>query len=172
MKTIRPTICFVLFITTALVHAATAQTQGSPPAEIKLVDLGFIAGLWQGELAGGLTEEHWSMPEGDNMIGMFRYVKEGKAIFYEFMLIEQTVNGPVLRLKHFNPGLIGWEEKAEVYSYPLLAFQPNNAVFERPDQQSRLTFQRTAGNTLLIVLEQKKPDGSQSKDEFKYTLKP
>jgi len=37
-----------------------------------------------------------------------------------------------LRLKHFDPGLVGWEEKAQVHSYPLLTWKPNEAVFERP----------------------------------------
>ena len=106
------------------------QAGSSSPSKVTLSDLGFISGLWQAEWAGGLGEEHWSSSSGDSMVGTFRFVKDGKARFYEFMLIEQTADGPVLRLKHFNPGLIGWEEKAQVYSYPLTEYRQTVAIFE------------------------------------------
>lgn len=130
-------------------HAETAavfgsQTGSSNLSRVALADLSFITGLWRADWQGGLGEEHWSASSGDSMVGTFRFVKEGKARFYEFMLIEQAPEGPVLKLKHFNPGLIGWEEKAQVYSYPLIQYRPNTAVFERGDKKSRLTFHRTS----------------------------
>jgi len=85
------------------------------------------------------------------------------------MLIEQTADGPVLRLKHFNPGLIGWEEKAQVYSYPLIEYRQTIAVFERGDKKSRLTFNRTSKETLSVLLEQT-ADEKKSSEEFKFRL--
>src|SRR5512134_3551134 len=114
--------------TTCLSQSPTQGTKVS-----SLADLAFITGHWSGELDGGTTDEHWSAPSGDNMMGVFRYVKNGKAVFYEMLLVEMTATGPVLRLKHFNPGLIGWEEKDQAYSYPLVELEKNKAVFERPD---------------------------------------
>jgi hypothetical protein len=134
-----------------------------------LADLGFIAGSWGADWAGGFGEEHWSTASGDSMVGTFRFVKDGKARFYEMMLIEQTPEGPVLRLKHFNPGLIGWEEKAQVYSYPLIEYRQGLAVFERPDKQTRMTFRRTSTDSLSVLLEQTK-DGKQTSQEFKFRL--
>jgi hypothetical protein len=88
--------------------APTADEAGHA-ARATLADLQFIAGHGVGELDGGVIEEVWSAPRGDSMMGMFAFTKEGRARFYEFLLIERTASGPVLRLKHFNPGLIGWE---------------------------------------------------------------
>jgi hypothetical protein len=149
--------------------ACIAQTAAPPPSKVALADLSFIVGSWGADWSGGFGEEHWSTASGDSMVGTFRFVKEGKARFYEMMLIEQTPEGPVLRLKHFNPGLIGWEEKAQVYSYPLIEHRQGLAVFERPDKQTRMTFRRTSNDSLSVLLEQTK-DGKQTSEEFKFKL--
>ena len=160
---------FVLLAFAGPVNIYGGQTGSSTPSKVTLGDLSFISGLWQAEWAGGLGEEHWSTSAGDSMVGTFRFVKDGKARFYEFMLIEQTPDGPVLRLKHFNPGLIGWEEKAQVYSYPLIEYRQTFAVFERGDKKSRLTFHRTSTDALSVRLEQT-TDDKRSSEEFKFRL--
>ena len=156
-------------IAIAAVNGKPASSQSGSPEKATLADLAFIAGQWRGELQGGVTEENWSPPEGDAMMGMFRYVKGGKAVFYEMLLIEMTSTGPVLRLKHFHPGLKGWEEKDEAFSYPLIDLRKDRAVFERPDKSTRLVFQRTSDATMAIWLEQTM-DGKSSSQEFKYRL--
>ena len=151
------------------VNAESGCLQTGSAEKTALADLAFIAGQWRGELRGGKTEENWSAPLGDAMMGVFRYVKGGRAVFYEMLLIEMSSAGPVLRLKHFHPGLKGWEEKDEVFSYPLIELRKERAVFERADKNSRLIFQRTSDATLSIWLEQTK-DGKTSSEEFKYRL--
>ena len=152
-----PTTVISLLLLSAA--AAPAQT-AKPVADVKLDDLAFICGHNRGELDGMIIDEHWSEVGGDTMIGMFRQIKNGKAQMYEFLTIEQTPAGPVLRLKHFDPGLVGWEEKAQASSYPLISWKPNDAVFERPDKAVRLTFRSTSKDTLEVVLEHagKKPE--------------
>ena len=105
------------------------------------------------------------------MMGVFRYVKAGRAVFYEMLLIEMTATGPILRLKHFNPGLIGWEEKTQVYSYPLVDVAKNKAVFENSDKTTRMTFNRTSPDSMIVVLQRMK-DGRKSAQEFKYRRAP
>lgn len=144
------------------------SAQGTP-AKVTLGDLSFITGLWRAEFGGGLGEEHWSTAAGDSMVGTFRFVKDDSAHFYEFMLIEETPKGLVLRLKHFNPELIGWEDKAQVHNYPLIEFHKGLAVFEKVDKKSRLTFHRTAKDSLLVTLEQTH-DGKQESEEFRFKL--
>jgi len=159
----------ILFGFVATANISSRQTGSPNPSRVTLVDLSFIAGRWQAEWQGGLGEENWSTSSGDSMVGTFRFVKDGKARFYEFMLIEQTPDGPVLRLKHFNPGLIGWEEKAQVYSYPLTEFRPNLAMFERGDKKSRLTFRRTSKDSLSVLLQQT-TDEKLTSEEFNFRL--
>ena len=126
---------------------------GIPPKQATVTDFAFISGHNRGESEGGIIDEHWSEPAADGMIGMFRYIKNGKVQRYEFLAIEMTTEGPVLRLKHFNPGLTGWEEKDQVYSYPLISLRPGEAVFERPDKGTRMTFRSTSKDTLEVSLE-------------------
>ena len=154
---------------TAILAATAATCLSQSPQARGLENLGFITGRWTGELDGGVIDEHWSAPSGDNMMCVFRFVKGGKAIFYEILLIEITATGPVLRLKHFNPGLTGWEEKNEVHSYPLVELAKDKAVFEKPDKTTRMRFQRTSADSLLVVLEQTK-DGKTTSQDFKYRL--
>jgi len=143
-----------------LLPAALGLAQTKPPAEVKLDDLAFICGHNRGEQNGSIIDEHWSEVGGDTMIGMFRQIKNGKAQLYEFLTIEQTATGPILRLRHFDPGLIGWEEKAQANSYPLVSWKPNEAIFERPDKETRITFRSTSQSTLEVILERtgKKPE--------------
>jgi hypothetical protein len=150
----------ILSLTLAAALAPLCVGQSSPEApkptaaKAKLDDLTFLSGHNRGEMEGGIIDEHWSEVGGDSMIGMFRYIKGGKVQMYEFLAIEQTASGPVLRLKHFNPGLVGWEEKAQVYSYPLISWTPNReALFERPDKGSKISYRSTSKDTLQCTLE-------------------
>ena len=148
-------------ISLLLLSAVAALAQSAKPAaDVKLEDLSFICGHNRGELNGTIIDEHWSEVGGDTMIGMFRQIKNGKAQMYEFLTIEQTARGPILRLRHFDPGLVGWEEKAQAYSYPLVSWKPNEAVFERPDKATKLTFRSTSRDTLEVTLERpgRKPE--------------
>ena len=133
-----------------------------------LDDLAFMVGSWQGNGDGYHIEEVWSRPSGDNMMGMFRYVQEGKGVFYEMMLIEQTVDGPVLRLKHFNAGLIGWEEKDEVISMPLVHVSKSEAVFEQIDKTKKLKYVNENPGQLDVYLEELQDDGAWKVEHFSF----
>ena len=70
-----------------------------------------MAGHWQGEMFGGMAEEVWNPPSGNSMMGMYKLIKDGKTVFYEFFSIIEESNSLILKLKHFNPDMTGWEEK-------------------------------------------------------------
>jgi hypothetical protein len=156
------------FAASALLFSTSAAAQtATDTSKIRLDALSFMVGHWRGEMGDSIAEEFWSPPSGDNMMCMFRQVKDGKAVFYEMLLIETTPDGLVMRLKHFNPGLVGWEEKNEVYSYPLASFQKNDAVFERPDKKTRLRYQGTSPDSLVATLV-RTVDGKPVAEEFLY----
>lgn len=139
-----------------------------PVREIK--DLAFMSGKWTAKSEWGDMEENWSEPFGNSMMCSFRCVKEGQVIFYEFIVIEQGATGPVMKLRHFSPGNIGWEEKDKPYEYPLMFLEADRARFERPDKKTALTFHRTSKDKMLVVLEREDKDGKWVQDEFDYTL--
>jgi hypothetical protein len=145
------------------VNVAFAQPTGT------LADLAFIAGHWQGELDGGFIEEIWTAAEGNTMMGSFRYVKEGEAVFFEMMTIDTIDAVPTLRIKHFSAGLIAWEEKEEVHLFPLVRLDGREAVFEQADGQKRLLYRRTSDVEMSVTLEEVK-EGSWSAEHFPFRL--
>ncbi len=161
-------------------YALDAAPPGAPGAKAAPSDAGkgapspldavaFLAGTWRGEKDGGSIEEVWRPADGDNMIGMFRLVAGGSAVFYEFMSIEAEESGPVLRIKHFNPGLVGWEEKEESVVCDLVRAGDGLAVFEErpPGGPARLIYALEGPDELVVALEKEK-EGETSRSEFRY----
>jgi len=140
----------------------------APVRNIK--DLGFMSGKWVTHSAWGDMEVNWSEPMGNSMMSAYRCVKDGKVIFYEFSVIEQTDKGPVMKLRHFSPGNIGWEEKDKPYEYPLMFLEADKARFERPDKKTALTFHRTSADTMQVILERQDDSGRWVEDVFDYKL--
>ncbi len=138
-----------------------------PPIPATLADVAFMAGHWVGGDPGDLSEEVWSAPEGDSMMGMWRYVAKGRTRIYEILTL--TAEGPsvVLRIRHFDPKLVAREEKDRAVELPLVAKGPREAVFEGPEYDVkgtvRLTYRRGDDDSLAAVLEK---EGS--KQEFRF----
>lgn len=149
----------LLFVT----HMSFSQ---APVRDIK--DLAFMSGKWVTKGEWGDMEEHWSEPYGNSMMCSYRCVKDGKVVFYEFIVIEQEATGPVMKLRHFSPGNIAWEEKDKPYEYPLMWLEDNVARFERPDKKTSLTFQRTGPKNLKVILERQDKDGKWEEIAFNY----
>ena len=146
-----------------------ATTAWGQPNNYKITDLSFMSGKWVTTGSWGDMEENWSAPMGNCMMCSYRCVKDGKAVFYEFIIIEQQAGGPVMKLRHFNPGNIAWEEKDKPYEYPLMFLDEGVARFERPDKKTSLTFQRLAPDKLKVILERQDKDGKWVQDDFNYT---
>lgn len=77
----------------------------------------WLAGTWTGAGFGGTMEEIWSTPDKIGvMIGMFRHIdQDGQPTFYEFW----TLTEQGLKLKHFDPEMIGWEEMDKFIEFPM-----------------------------------------------------
>jgi len=133
----------------------------SPPATI--ADMAWLAGRWTGEALGGISEEIWSAPRGGAMMGMYRLIRDGKPAFYELCTIVEENGSLVLRLKHFNPDLKGWEEKDKTVDLPLVAVDKAAVHFEG------MSFHPTGptGLTVHLVIGQK--DGGVREETFSYT---
>ena len=144
---------------------ASAQTK-----KASVEDLAFMAGRWALKHEWGDMEEFWGPPMGDNMVSTFRCVKNGKVIFYEFMAIEQSDSIPVMKLRHFNKGSIGWEDKDKPYLMPATKIAKNEVVFESADKNVRITYKRLSPLKMDCILDEKNKDGKWKQDIFNYTL--
>lgn len=136
--------------------------QGAKSEPARIEDLAWIAGHWSGAGLGGWCEEIWSDPKAGSMMGMFQYVRENKATFYEFVLIMPKDSSLVMRVKHFNPDFTGWEEKDQSADFPLIKISNQTAYFDG------LTYQKVGDHELIVHLAFKQKDGSFREEKFHY----
>ena len=123
-------------------------------AEITLDDISWLAGRWQGEAFGGICEEAWEKPSGPGMVGTFKLIAEDKIKFYEIMTITPDSSGPVLKLKHFNADLTGWEEKDEVITFSFIEAGENKIKFDG------ISYELISTDELKITVDMKQADGN------------
>ncbi len=117
-------------------------------------NLKWLAGRWEGEAFGGQFEEVWSPATAGSMCGTFKLMVNDAVSFYEIFTITFDSAGPVLRLKHFNADLTGWEEKDEVITFPFVGGDANELRFDG------LVYRKTSDNTMQILLKTKDSEGT------------
>ncbi|NIM96400.1 MAG: hypothetical protein GTO18_22095 [Anaerolineales bacterium] len=127
----------------------------SPLSEASLDDLAWLSGNWRGQHGKDPIEEAWSRAAGNAMMGMFRWLHEDSVRFYEFMAIEQGEESIIFRIKHFNPGLKGWEEKDESVAFHLVQLKPTEAIFFRTgtEETQWMTYKLNDDDSLLVYFE-------------------
>ena len=91
---------------------------------------------------------------------MFKLVSDDNVQFYEIMTIVPEKKSFVLRLKHFSPGLVGWEEKDKSVEFPLLVASEDEVRFDG------LAFQKVSDDEMVISVLVEAKDGNK-KLEFK-----
>lgn len=135
---------------------------GAQPPHATLADMAWLAGRWVGPAFGGEAEEIWSAPRAGSMMGMYRLVRDGKPIFYEFQTLVEQGGSLMLRLKHFGPDLIGWEEKERTIDFPLVGLGEGIVQFEG------MSFHREGDAKLTVYLAIEGRDGVVHEEAFPY----
>lgn len=141
-------------------HAQAQQKSGS------LSDVSFIQGHWKGMNGATALEAFWSAPEGDNIVGFIRMMKEDKVSLYELFAFEQTAQGPVALVKHFRPGLIGVEEKDKSDRYTFVEASEGRAIFEKQGEPLRVLYERRSADQFVIALGRTQEEKWEFKDLF------
>lgn len=153
-----------------LPSSLATQEQDAKWARAKIADVAWIAGHWEASLNGARLEEFWSNPGGDCMVGMFRWVKDGKVWIYELLTIREEDDTLVFRFRHFSDEMDAWESKMEPLTYYLVSSSDREAVFENPasDSHRRYAFERADAKTLVVRVGAHR-DGKLESKEFRYT---
>jgi hypothetical protein len=131
-------------------------------------DLGWLEGRWIGRHGEDIVEEHWSAPAAGAIMGMFRWLSGDKVRFYELLTIEPAGDGRLLmRIKHFHPGLKGWEEKDQAVTLALVAWSATSTLWrqlDRPDERF-LVYRREKGDCLVAYFTE---DGAPPPEEKRF----
>jgi hypothetical protein len=143
---------------------------GQPARNALLSPLAFLTGRWVSDERTEVQEENWSPVIGSSMTGSFRIVKSGIAVFYEFWVVEVDEDRPVLKLKHFNANLAGWEEKNASTKMPLISRAEGDAVFAEEDGSVSLHYHRI-GDALTCTVHHVR-NGKSSDEMFRLSKSP
>ena len=183
MRAILGILCILaLGSTPVLAHERQVETRlgeegfVSPPANIE--ELGWLVGQWSGEgIEGAPAMESWLPPAGGTMVGTFVQTVQGEGgegaiMFTEHLYLMEEAGTLVLRLKHFNADLTGWEEKDGMLTFRLVAIEPCAAYFhaltlrcadaERPGEGLVAAVRMQSGGELLFRFEPHKPEPTAS----------
>jgi hypothetical protein len=157
MKTIIASLAATLLFS-ACAHAQSThpiQPAATPSAEQQaaIESANWLAGRWIGEGLGGQLEETWSTPASGQMVGHFRLVREGSVVFYEIMLLDVVDGGMRMRVKHFNPDFVGWEERDGWHAFDPVSANAEGLSFDG------LTLRRFGEDRLEIRLMIRYADG-------------
>ncbi|HEX8701657.1 MAG TPA: DUF6265 family protein [Myxococcaceae bacterium] len=161
------TLAVVLLAGTALHAQPPAHTAPPAPVATRLEELAWFEGHWRDESGGMLSEEIWTAPSGDSLMGMWRLAQDGKVRVFELLAIKAEDGKLVIRLRHFDPKLVAREDKDKPIVWPLVRSGPREAVFEGPESSGkgtvRLTYRRPDDDTLVAIL-----DKGGKTQEFRY----
>ncbi|PSR55265.1 hypothetical protein AHMF7605_18020 [Adhaeribacter arboris] len=125
------------------------QTQ---PKGGSVADVSFIQGNWKATTADGRTIDGvWLAPENGNILGFMRMMKGGKADLYEILAYEQSPQGLVSLVKHFQPGLVGTEEKDKQDRYNFVEASKDKAIFQKEGEDLRILYEKRSPNQFVIA---------------------
>ena len=139
MRIIAKIIGVILFVGASFSAVAFGEEQvevrslgatGVSPAA-KIEQLSWLSGYWEGEGLGGKAVENIAPQADGQMMGAFYSLKgDGTLNFYEFYVFAEVGDTLSLRIKHFSPALVGWEEKDKFVEFPLVAIEPETVYFD------------------------------------------
>ena len=139
---------FLQLLVLSLFSFSASQAQTTKTGTLN--DISFLNGRWKGTFNGGPIEASWTAPEGNNIAGFIRMIKDDKPALYELFAFEQTEKGPVAHVKHFKPGMIALEEKEVSDTYNFIEAKKNQALFEKDDISVRIIYELRKQNQLVI----------------------
>jgi Domain of unknown function (DUF6265) len=142
----------------------TQLAKGQESQSISIEAFSWLEGCWDGTGLGGKCTELWSGPEGNLVIGSFRYVSDDKVVFTEHFVIRKEGDSVALLLKHFDSDLKGWEEKDKRVTFKFVKQDGDNFMFEG------LTYRRIGKDKMevYVVIEE---NSKRQEAKFEFTRK-
>ena len=156
-------LVLVLLAAVVLVCSKGVSTHTSSGGETyDIADLAWISGDWQTASGGkAQIEEHWTALAGASMMGLSRTVAQGKTVEFEYLRIEQRVDG-IYYVAHPKARCPGTDFK-------LTTLSKQEAVFENPEHDfpKRIIYRKSSDGSLIASI-----DGGPGTKTFLFAFRP
>jgi len=127
--------------TPAPVPEAAARACGT-----SIDDVAWFSGDWRQTAPTGFIDEHWTQAAGGSMLGMSRFITDGKTAFFEYLRVEARPDG-LYYIAHpkARPGV----------EFKLVRCAEGEVLFENPqnDHPKRILYRRESGGGLVARIE-------------------
>jgi len=140
------------FVFTALLLCLSSVSRSSSQAQTTeartISGLSWISGDWQSPGSGrSQVEEHWTKPAGASMMGMSRTVVGEKTAEFEYLRIEQRMDG-IYYVAHPKAQCPGTD-------FRLTRSSASEAVFENPqhDFPKRIIYRKSGDDSLTASID-------------------
>ena len=154
-------VAMLLPLVLLLGSAGAAAVRSEGPATLE--SLRFMAGCWRGLGEDGQTiEEYYTPPTENLMLGVTRYVREGRVTGFEFSTIARQDTVIVLTPR---------PEGQRAVPFQLTRLEARGAVWENPahDFPTLIAYRRLPGDTLVARIEGPGAAGSRRSAEWRMT---
>jgi hypothetical protein len=105
--------------------------EGAQPVPASIDDVRWLEGYWIGKMPEGPVEQYYLAPAADQMPSFVRSLNDKGIVFYEISTFVARGGTIFIRLRHFTPDQIGWEDRSGPIERPLLAIEGGNLFFDR-----------------------------------------
>ena len=98
----------------APVPSPTIGSQAAPAPSTTLADFAWLAGRWQGAWGPRVAQQVWTAPKAGLMMGTFQLTENDTTLVLELFTLVQQSDGIKLRIRHFTPSLVAWENPGPI----------------------------------------------------------
>ena len=114
----------------------------------------WLTGTWIEQTPIRRCDELWSEDAHGNMVGVFRWIEAGHVRMYELMLLTRDEGHLFLHLKHFGPGLVGWEAKdeCEVFACTESTDQRFRCVSVSDVRRVSIDYERASSDEVVVTV--------------------
>ena len=153
-----------LWVSPFVAQETRVAEEGHVPPSAGLAQMDWLVGQWTGTGIGGAPAmESWLPPSGNTMVGTFvQETGDGAIRFTEHLYLMEEEGTLVLRLKHFNADLTGWEEKDKMLTFRLIAVEDCAAYFHA------LTLRCDGSDGLLAAVRMKSDEPAPQELVFRF----